>query len=147
SPEAVVYASLNPSNAKSGRKLREFHAEAMQHRQRLPLSLLRALGVPPRSQRAEALLRPWFLRLLAGDAISDAEMTEGVRRAVLAQQAPTAPRVAMVAGPGKPGAAVGGKGPAKVRAAKQSAAPKRAGAKPAGHAVKPKPKAKAAKRH
>jgi len=152
SPEAVVYASLNPSNAKSGRKLREFHAEAMQHRQRLPLSLLRALGVPPRSQRAEALLRPWFLRLLAGDTISDAEMTEGVRRAVLAQQAPAAaPRVAVAAGAGKLDAAAGGKGPAKVRAAKAPAAPKRAAAKPAGHAVKPRPKAKvkakAAKRH
>ncbi|HET9784020.1 MAG TPA: hypothetical protein VFP94_03565, partial [Terriglobales bacterium] len=54
SAEAVVYAALSPTNAKSAHKLRDFHAQALQQRQRLPLSLLRALGVPPRSLRAEA---------------------------------------------------------------------------------------------
>ncbi|MGN6594023.1 MAG: hypothetical protein ACTHJX_14085 [Terriglobales bacterium] len=99
SPEAVVYAALSPSNAKSARKLRDFHAQALQQRQRLPLSLLRGLGVPPRSQRAEALLRPWYLRLLGGEGLSDAELAEGVRRAVVAQQPAAATTIAPAAAP------------------------------------------------
>lgn len=83
-PEAVVYASVEPANPKAGKKLKDFQNAALQMRQRLPLGILRAQGMAPHSLEAEGILRPWYRRLLSGEAISDAELAEGLRAAVLA---------------------------------------------------------------
>lgn len=99
SPEAVVYASLVPGNAKAGRKLRDFQAVALEQRKRLPLGVLRALDLAPHSHQSEQLLRPWYRRLLGGEALSDAALAEGVRAAALALRAPrTAPAAAKSGG-------------------------------------------------
>lgn len=84
SSEAVVYASIDPSNAKAGKKLRDFHAQALIQRQKLPLGVLRALGLAPRSLQSEELLRPWYKRLLAGEDITEAALSEGIRTAAMA---------------------------------------------------------------
>ncbi|MGH9488069.1 MAG: hypothetical protein ACRD04_10835 [Terriglobales bacterium] len=81
--EAVVYASL-AAPLRAAKKLRDFHALALEQRQKLPLGVLRGLGMAPRSLQAETLLRPWYRRLLAGEALSEAELSEGVRQAALA---------------------------------------------------------------
>ena len=85
-PEGVVYASLEPSNAKSGKKLKEFQAQAQLLRQRLPLGVLRGLGLAPHSLEAEEILRPWYRRLLNGESLSDSELAEGLRGAVAAKR-------------------------------------------------------------
>ncbi|HWG36467.1 MAG TPA: hypothetical protein VN690_02000 [Terriglobales bacterium] len=80
--EAVVFATLEPSDAKAGKKLKDFQAAAALLRQRLPLGVLRAAGMAPHSQAAEALLRPWYRRLLGGESLSDADLAEGMRKQV-----------------------------------------------------------------
>ncbi|MGH9395159.1 MAG: hypothetical protein ACRD1E_13380 [Terriglobales bacterium] len=89
--EAAVYASLEPDNPKAGKKLKEFQAAASQIRQRLPLGVLRAAGMAPHSLQAEAILRPWYRRLLNGEALTDAELAEGLRKTV-APVNPAAPK-------------------------------------------------------
>lgn len=84
-PEAIVAATVDPKQPKAARRLREFQAAAAQLRQRLPFNLLRALGVAPHSAESEQLLAPFFERLLRGEALSDADLAEGVRGAVAAR--------------------------------------------------------------
>ncbi|MGH9477254.1 MAG: hypothetical protein ACRD1C_13145 [Terriglobales bacterium] len=103
SPEAVVYATLVPANAKAARKLHDFQTLALEQRQRLPLGVLRALGMAPHSRQSEQLLHPWFRRLLAGEALTDAALAEGVRAAALAVQGPApAPAPGKKRKPAKP---------------------------------------------
>ncbi|MGH9468066.1 MAG: hypothetical protein ACRD1Y_12010 [Terriglobales bacterium] len=90
--EVVLYATVSPRQAKGGRKLREYYSQAAEQRRKLPLGVLRGLRLAPHSQRAEEILRPWFERLLAGQDLSETELSAGVRGAALAQTAPTAVR-------------------------------------------------------
>lgn len=95
SPEAVVWANLEPSDAKAGKKLKEFHALALQARQRLPLGVLRAVGLAPHSLEAETWLLPFYRRLLAAEPLTDAQLADGLRATIEATRAPkSAPAVA-----------------------------------------------------
>jgi hypothetical protein len=147
-PESVVYASLAPREAKAAKKLKEFQAAALQLRQRLPLAVLRGLGLAPRSLEAEAVLRPWYRRLLGGEGLSDAELAEGVRADGLklrpAAKAPDAKPVAEKRGK-KAGAPNGAARAASVRSVPAAAA-KRPGNATAAAAAGPKAKKPAAKR-
>lgn len=88
-PEVLVYVSVNPQNAKAGKKLRDFQTAAQQARARIPMAVLRSLGLAPGSQRGEALIRPLYRRLLAGEAITDTELAQALRAA--AAPPPAAP--------------------------------------------------------
>lgn len=90
-PEAVVWASLEPQDAKAGKKLKEFQTLAMQARQRLPLGVLRAFGLAPHSLEAESFLLPFFRRLLGDESLSDAQLAEGLRTAIEASRTPAPP--------------------------------------------------------
>jgi tRNA nucleotidyltransferase (CCA-adding enzyme) len=90
-PEAVVYATVAPSNPKAGKKLKDFQVGALQLRQRLPLGILRSFDLAPHSLQAEEILRPWYRRLLSGEALADAALAEGVRQAVLKLRPQPAP--------------------------------------------------------
>lgn len=126
SPEAVVYASIDPSDAKAGKKLRDFHAQALTQRQKLPLGVLRALGLAPRSLQSEALLRPWYKRLLAGEDIPEAALSEGIRTAAMALQpaARKAPETAAEPLPRKKNIANAAKATAKPKSRTKPAARK-----------------------
>ncbi|HVB40400.1 MAG TPA: hypothetical protein VNE83_05840 [Terriglobales bacterium] len=89
-PEAVVFASLRPQNAKAGKRLAEFQTAAQQARSRIPLGVLRGLGLAPRSLRAEEIVRPLYRRLLGGEGLSDAEITADLRAAVMEPTRPPA---------------------------------------------------------
>jgi len=138
SAEAIVFATLEPGDAKAGKKLKDFQTAAAQLRQHLPLGVLRAAGVAPHSQAAEALLRPWYRRLLGGEAVSDAELIEGLRKAV-AEKFPAA---------GKPapssGKAVAGKLQAKTPPPPAKAAAAKAAGKSPASPPPPSPAAAAA---
>lgn len=88
SAEAVIWAFLEPSDAKAGKKLKEFHALALQARQRLPLGVLRALGLAPHSLEAESWLLPLYRRLLAAEPLTDSQLAESLRTAIEAARAP-----------------------------------------------------------
>jgi hypothetical protein len=89
-PEAVVFASLGPQNAKAGKRLGEFQTAGQQARARIPLSLLRGLGLAPGSLRAEEVVRPLYRRLLGGEGLSDAEIAAVLRAAATEPSRPPA---------------------------------------------------------
>lgn len=106
--EAVVLTAIEPQDAKAGRRLKDFQTAAQQLRQRLPLGVLRSLGMAPHSQTAEELLRPFYRRLLGGESIEDAALAEQIRAAAVLQNQPAAlstPAATAVAAPGKRGRA------------------------------------------
>ncbi|HUX67092.1 MAG TPA: hypothetical protein VMV31_06360 [Terriglobales bacterium] len=146
-PEGVVYASLEPSNARAGKKLKEFQAQALQLRQRLPLGVLRGLGLAPHSLEAEELLRPWYRRLLNGEGLTEAELAEGLRAAVAATRpAPAAPAAPPL---GRAGKAARGASPAAApppAPAPEKAVDKAAGPR-SGKAAAPAKPAPAAAKH
>ncbi|MGH9414196.1 MAG: hypothetical protein ACRD0Y_10720 [Terriglobales bacterium] len=131
SPETVAYASISPANPKTGKKLKEFQTQAILQRQKLPLGVLRILGVAPRSLQAEAILRPWYKRLLGGEDLSEAMLAEGIRAAVAALR-PVEPVAAVPKPPAPAKARKAVPQPTPKPPARSTAQPQRSAAKPAG---------------
>lgn len=130
--EAVVYASLAPSDQRTAKKLREFAARILPLRQKLPVRFLPQLGINPQSEEAQQLMQTLYRRLLRGELGPDADMVAALH--ALTGPPPPPPAAPKTSG-GRRGGAMGREASPKPDAS--PAAPAPAAAPAAATPVKP----------